>query len=98
MTEVQTCALRSTLPPLADGHSPRPESGVFAGSLGPGETVVLTPPDPPGADETAEHGRADRASRDYRLARLGGTGKTQLAATLGHAFWAAETVDLLVRG
>jgi len=84
------------LPPLADGHSPRPESGVFAGSLVPGETVVLTPPDTPGADGTAEHGRADRASRDHRLARLGGTGKTQLAAALGHAFWAANALNLLV--
>jgi Tetratricopeptide repeat len=71
-------------PPLADSYSPRPESGSApASALAPGATVVLTPPEEPGRHEPGD-----------RLP--GGTGKTQLAAALGHALWEARAVDLLV--
>jgi tetratricopeptide (TPR) repeat protein len=73
------------VPPLAVNHSPRPESGAGpAGKLSPGETVVLVPADQP-ADQPGGH-----------PARLGGTGKTQVAAALAHEFWETGGVDLLV--
>ena len=72
------------VPPLADSHSPRPETGAgLVGALAPDETVVLTPPAGYGGPGSQEHGR-------------GGTGKTQLAAALAHLLWETSAVDLLV--
>src|ERR1035437_2066330 len=72
------------VPPLADGHSPRLETGAgLVSALAPDETVVLTPPAGPGGPGPQEHGR-------------GGTGKTQLAAALAHLLWETRAVDLLV--
>jgi tetratricopeptide (TPR) repeat protein len=71
------------VPPLADSHSPRPETGAgLVGALAPDETVVLTPPAGYGGPGSQEHG--------------GGTGKTQLAAALAHLLWETSAVDLLV--
>src|ERR1017187_7186097 len=72
------------VPPLADGHSPRLETGAsLVSALARDETVVLTPPAGPGGPGPQEHGR-------------GGTGKTQLAAALAHLLWETRAVDLLV--
>jgi tetratricopeptide (TPR) repeat protein len=74
------------VPPLADSLSPRPESGIgLVGSIAPGETVVLVPAQEP-----------PRAAADHRLARLGGTGKTQIAAAIARGLWRAQALDLLV--
>src|ERR1017187_7298364 len=72
------------VPPLADSHSPRPETGAgLVGALTPDETVLLTPPAGSGGPGPQEHGR-------------GGTGKTQFAAALAHLLWETSAVDLLV--
>ncbi|MGP7998028.1 MAG: tetratricopeptide repeat protein [Streptosporangiaceae bacterium] len=70
------------VPPLADGHSPRPETGLgLVGKLAPGDTLVLTPAGAPGSAQFPE---------------FGGSGKTQLAAVLAHGLWDNRSVDLLV--
>src|ERR1039457_5325851 len=70
--------------PLADSHSPRPETGAgLVGALTPDETVLLTPPAGSGGPGPQEHGR-------------GGTGKTQFVAALAHLLWETSAVDLLV--
>jgi tetratricopeptide (TPR) repeat protein len=70
------------VPPLADCHSPRPETGLgLIGKLDPGDTLVLTPAGQPGSPSRAG---------------LGGSGTTQLAAALAHALWDSRAVDLLV--
>ena len=70
------------VPPLADCHSPRPETGLgLIGKLDPGDTLVLTAAGAPGSP---------------RHAALGGSGKTQLAAALAHSLWDARGVNLLV--
>ncbi len=74
------------VPPLADCHNPRPETGLgLIGKLDPGDTLILAPeqalaglPDPP------------------QLAQPGGSGKTQLAAALTHRLWDSRSVDLLI--
>ena len=71
------------VPPLADCHSPRPETGLGRiGKLDPGDTLILVP-----APGTATEGTDNSAS--------GGTGKTQLAAALAHQLWDSRAVDLL---
>src|SRR5215831_19393579 len=73
--------LSGLMPPLADSHTPRTESGLaLADSLRPGETVVLV--------------TADDAAR--ALGAMGGTGKTQLAAAVARMLWDQRAVDLLV--
>ncbi|HUY47518.1 MAG TPA: tetratricopeptide repeat protein [Streptosporangiaceae bacterium] len=70
------------VPPLADCHSPRPETGLgLVGKLDLGDTLILTLAGEAGAP---------------RLAQFGGSGKTQLAAALAHALWDSRAVDLLV--
>src|SRR5215471_8860753 len=73
--------LSGLVPPPADSHTPRTESGLaLADSLRPGETVVLV--------------TADDAAR--ALGAMGGTGKTQLAAAIARMLWDQQAVDLLV--
>jgi tetratricopeptide (TPR) repeat protein len=73
-----------TVPPLAEGFSPRPETGFdIAISPAPGETVVLAPPTQP------------EAAGRFPLAGMGGTGKTQLASALARFLWGSAAVDLL---
>jgi tetratricopeptide (TPR) repeat protein len=70
------------VPPLADGHNPRPETGLgLVGKLAPGDTLILTPAGQPGSP---------------RFPEFGGGGKTQLAAALAHGLWDNRSVDLLV--
>ena len=70
------------VPPLADGHNPRPETGLGgAGQPDPGGTVILT--------AVAQPGLPPRAAP-------GGSGKTQLAAALANSLWDSRSVDLLV--
>ncbi len=70
------------VPPLADCHSPRPETGLgLIGKLDPGDTLVLVSAGQAGSPP---------------LAALGGSGKTQLAAALAHSLWDSRAVDLLV--
>ncbi len=69
------------VPPLTDGHDPRPETGLGrVGRLDPGDTVILSPAAQPGPPHRAV---------------LGGSGKTQLAAALAHGLWDSRSVDLL---
>jgi tetratricopeptide (TPR) repeat protein len=65
------------VPPLADGHSTRPETGFgLVGSLPPGETVVLTPAGEPGENRLGGTGKTQLASA---LAHsLWGTGTVDL--------------------
>jgi tetratricopeptide (TPR) repeat protein len=80
------------VPPLADCHSPRPETGLGRiGKLDPGDTLVLVP-----RPDTAPSGIAPSSGRPAYLAASGGTGKTQLAAALAHQLWDSRGVDLLV--
>src|ERR1700684_111006 len=87
------------IPPLADNHSPRPETGAgLVSDLAPAETVVLTPPDDPGeqsppARDSYEHEPRDRGPRKDEP---GGTGKTQLATALAHVLWESRAVELLI--
>jgi tetratricopeptide (TPR) repeat protein len=80
------------VPPLADCHSTRPETGLGRiGKLDPGDTLVLVPAPgvaTPGLDDSAVGGPA-------HLSASGGTGKTQLAAALAHQLWDSRAVDLL---
>jgi len=70
------------VPPLTDAYSVRPETGLGqVGKLDPGDTLILTP-----SGEAAVP----------RLAQFGGSGKTQLAASLAHGLWDNRSVDLLV--
>ena len=60
-----------TVPTLAEGFSPRPETGFGpVSNLAPGETAVLTRPE---------------AIDGHSLAAAGGTGKTQLAISFADA-------------
>jgi tetratricopeptide (TPR) repeat protein len=69
------------IPPLADAYFSRTETGPdLAGSLRPGETVVLV------------HGADD----DRSPASQGGTGKTQLAVEFSHAVWHDRLAEILV--
>ena len=80
------------VPPLADCHSPRPETGLGRiGKLDPGDTLILVP-----GPDTAPSGIAPSSGRPACLAASGGTGKTQLAAALAHQLWDSRGVDLLV--
>ena len=60
------------VPPLADNHSPRPETGVGSvSSLGPGETLVLTPATNPGERSPSKHsvsedGLSERRPGEHR--------------------------------
>ena len=73
--------LSGIVPPLADAYFPRAESGLeLAGSVRPGETVVLV------------HGE----ETDLAPAAQGGTGKTQLAVEFTHAMWNTRAVEVLV--
>jgi len=81
--------LSGLMPPLADSYTPRAESGLaLAGSLNPGETVVLVAADDDGAVGTTSSTGATGA--------MGGTGKTQLAVAIAHTLWNQRAVDLLV--
>lgn len=74
--------LSGALPPLAEFHSDRPETGLGQrGTLDCGMTTLLAPPDDaslPGPPEPS------------------GTGKTMLAAGIAHGALAAATADLVV--
>ena len=73
--------LSGIVPPLADAYFSRTETGPdLAGSLRPGETVVLV------------HGADD----DRSPASQGGTGKTQLAVEFSHAVWNDRLAEILV--
>src|SRR6516164_9171574 len=73
--------LSGLIPPLADSHVPRQETGLgLAASMAPGDTAVLIP------DEEA--GRT--------LGGLGGTGKTQLALSVAHALWERRALDMIL--
>ena len=69
-----------TVPPLAEGFSPRPESAASLGALVPGALVLLAPDRVTGA-----------GSPDW----LGTCGKTQLAVFAAESLWASREVDLL---
>jgi tetratricopeptide (TPR) repeat protein len=87
------------IPPLADNHSPRPETGAgLVSDLAPAETVVLTPPDDPGEQSSPERDSYEHDSRDRgpRKDEPGGTGKTQLATALAHVLWESRAVELLI--
>lgn len=73
--------LSGQIPPLADSHSPRQETGLSLASLQPGQTTVLAAAD-------------DAAARS--LGGLGGTGKTHLAAALARAHLAEGAAYLVV--
>src|ERR1700761_7568380 len=76
--------LSGPVPPLADAYYPRERSGPnLAGSIRPGQTVVLV------------HG--EESGQDSRVpAAQGGTGKTQLAVEFTHAMWNTRTVEILI--
>ena len=75
-----SAAVSGSIPPLAEAHSSRTESGASLGSvLIPAATVVLGPDDQPPITSW----------------RAGGTGKTQLAAAFTHALMARHEVDLV---
>ena len=69
------------IPPLAVSCSPRPETGSGLRSLPPGQATVLI-----AADDAATGG----------LGRLGGTGKTHLAAVLAREHLDERVSDLVV--
>ena len=74
--------LSGLIPPLADTHVPRHETGLgMAASVAAGETGVLIPGD-------------DAAGKS--LGVLGGTGKTQLATAVAHLLWDQRALDLLL--
>ena len=89
------------VPPLADCHSTRPETGLGRiGKLDPGDTLILVPAPgaaPPGAGDSAVGGPAylSASGGPAYLSASGGTGKTQLAAALAHQLWDSRAVDLL---
>ena len=96
------------VPPLADCHSTRPETGLGRiGKLDPGDTLILVPAPgaaPPGLDDSAVGGapasppatpRLSASGDSAYLSASGGTGKTQLAAALAHQLWDSRAVDLL---
>jgi tetratricopeptide (TPR) repeat protein len=73
--------LSGIVPPLADPYDTRTETGPeLAGSLQPGEAVVLV------------HGEES----DAAAVATGGTGKTQLAVEFAHAMWNGRLVEVLV--
>src|SRR6201987_1630981 len=76
--------LSGTVPPLADAYYPREQSGPnLAGSIRPGQTVVLV------------HG--EESGQDSRIpAAQGSTGKTQLAVEFTHAMWNTRAVEILI--
>ena len=79
-TPTRPVLLSGTIPPRADGYSPRGETGPdLAGSLRLGETVVLV------------HGEVTYAAP----ASQGGTGKTQLAAEFSRALRETGAVEVL---
>src|SRR5215475_2152963 len=76
--------LSGTVPPLADAYYPREQSGPdLAGSMRPGQTVVLVH-----GEETGQAAKVPAAQ--------GGTGKTQLAVEFTHAMWNNRTVEILI--
>ena len=73
--------LSGIVPPLADPYDTRTETGPdLAGSLQPGEAVVLV------------HGEES----DAAAVATGGTGKTQLAVEFAHVMWNTRAVEILV--
>src|ERR1035438_4719536 len=86
------------VPPLADIHSPRPETGGgLVGNLGSGETVVLTPAANPGEHSPGKHSTSTGTGTGTgSTASAAGTGKTQLAAAVARTLWETRAVDLLV--
>jgi tetratricopeptide (TPR) repeat protein len=98
------------VPPLADCHSTRPETGLGRiGKLDPGDTLILVPAPgvaTPGTDDSAASGPPhlgasggsgypSGSGSSAVLSASGGTGKTQLAAALAHQLWDSRAVDLL---
>ena len=97
------------VPPLADCHSTRPETGLGRiGKLDPGDTLILVPAPgvaSPGQNDAAVGGAHLAASGNPAylsasgnpayLSASGGAGKTQLAAALAHQLWDSRAVDLL---
>src|SRR5882757_1330755 len=88
------------VPPLADCHSTRPETGLGRiGKLDPGDTLILVPAPgaaTPGLDDSAVGGaHLARSGGPANLSASGGEGKTQLAAALAHQLWDSRAVDLL---
>jgi tetratricopeptide (TPR) repeat protein len=70
------------MPPLDGWYTARPETGLgAAGSVQPGETVMLTDSD---QESAAGHNG------------IGGTGKTQLAVGFAQWAWAARAAELMV--
>jgi tetratricopeptide (TPR) repeat protein len=70
------------MPPLDGWYTARPETGFgAAGSVQPGETVVLTD-----SDQELAAGHSG----------LGGAGKTQLAVSFAQSAWEARAVELVV--
>src|SRR5580704_10951581 len=69
------------VPPLAEAFSSRPETGIgHLMDLRPGQTTVLTTPDPAPGEP---------------VAALGGTGKTQLAVAAARSLWRSGDAELL---
>jgi tetratricopeptide (TPR) repeat protein len=89
------------VPPLADCHSSRPETGLGRiGKLDPGDTLILVPAPSaasPGLEDSASGAPASLSASGApaSLSASGGTGKTQLAAALAHQLWDSRAVDLL---
>ncbi|HEY1321496.1 MAG TPA: tetratricopeptide repeat protein [Streptosporangiaceae bacterium] len=69
-----------TVPPVAAGFSPRPETAAGLGALVPGALVMLAP---------------DRVTGAESPGWLGTCGKTQLAVFVAESLWAARELDLL---
>ena len=85
-----------TVPALADGFAPRPETAPsLAAALPAGAAVALVPDRavaPPGSETVGPGPAAIRAERDW----LRSSGKTQLAAAFAESLWQSRGVDLLV--
>jgi tetratricopeptide (TPR) repeat protein len=87
------------VPPLADSHSPRPETGGgLVANMGPGETVVLIPAGEPGEHGPGKHSHTKHSpsTSTGSTGSTAGTGKTQLAVALARTLWETRAVDLLV--
>src|ERR1700704_5109977 len=80
------------VPPLADCHSPRPETGLGRiGKLDPGDTLILVPPPnagPPGTNPGSRGGAYHTASGDPAYP-AGSGGPGHLAASGDRALLAA---------
>jgi hypothetical protein len=68
------------IPPLPEASVARPQTGLSPATVSPGRTVVLVPAEGPA---------------DSGPGRLGGTGKTHLAAMLVHALYRDHGVRLV---